>query len=628
MELSILTVRSIIYLFHCLCTFKSYIPVFAMATSPHSLTPDAQLLPHIFTTSPIAFAVEDLDGTPLYVNPAFCSFLGFSGEELRHKHCVDFSPPEDTEKDWVFFEQLRAGFIDHYQLEKRYFRRDGSLVWGRLSVSSLRNFSVPLILAMVEDITDKKRGEEAVQASEERLRLAQKAARIGTFEWNIQTGVNSWNSQLEELYGLPPGGFGGTQDSFQALLYPADRARVEKLVHTAMRNGQPMKGEWRVVWPDGSIHWIAGRWQVFADDVGKPHRMIGVNVDIDERKHAEQALLELNRVLEANSALLKSREELLCIFVKNVPVGAAMLDREMRYLQVSDRWCADYGLDVLRVLGRSHYEIFPDIPVHWKAAHRRALEKGETLQADEDCWDRENGPTWVRWEIRPWKTSSGAVGGILIFAENITDRKKAEEALADVPRKLIEAHEEERTWIARELHDNINQQLALLSVEFDQWTRQEAGFEENGISVKRRLEEISFEIQNLSHRLHSSKLDYLGLTAAAKGFCEELSTNAGVEVHFHSSALPTAIPTEISLCLFRVLQESLQNAVRHSGARTFQVTLIGKPDTIQLTVSDDGSGFNIQQAFLGTGLGLVSMRERIQIVRGQMEITSTPALGT
>jgi PAS domain-containing protein len=103
MELSILTVRSIIYLFHCLCTFKSYIPVFAMATSPHSLTPDAQLLPHIFTTSPIAFAVEDLDGTPLYVNPAFCSFLGFSGEELRHKHCVDFSPPEDAEKDWFFF---------------------------------------------------------------------------------------------------------------------------------------------------------------------------------------------------------------------------------------------------------------------------------------------------------------------------------------------------------------------------------------------------------------------------------------------------------------------------------------------------------------------------------------------
>ena len=93
------------------------------------LIPDAQLFRDLFNASPIGIAVENLEGQPLFVNPAFCSFLGSSEEELRNKHCVDFSPPEDAEKDWALFQQLRAGSIDHYQLEKRYFRRDGSLLW-------------------------------------------------------------------------------------------------------------------------------------------------------------------------------------------------------------------------------------------------------------------------------------------------------------------------------------------------------------------------------------------------------------------------------------------------------------------------------------------------------------------
>src|SRR6516162_2566747 len=122
--------------------------------------PDAQLFRDVFNASPIGIAVENLDGQPLFVNPAFCAMLGFSDEELRSKHCVDFSPPEDAAKDWALFQQLRAGSIDHYQLEKRYFRRDGSLVWGRLSISMLKHGESPMALAMVEDITPLRESEE------------------------------------------------------------------------------------------------------------------------------------------------------------------------------------------------------------------------------------------------------------------------------------------------------------------------------------------------------------------------------------------------------------------------------------------------------------------------------------
>ncbi len=605
---------------------------FAMAQASQTLTPDNQLYRDIFNASPIGIAVEDLEGQPLFVNPAFCAMLGFSEEELHRKHCVQFSPPEDAEKDWVLFQQLRAGSIDHYQLEKRYFRRDGSLVWGRLSISLLNSRPSPLVIAMVEEITDKKTAEEELRGSEERLRLAQQAARIGTFEWNMQTGVNTWTPELEEMYGLPPSGFGGTQTAFENLVHPDDRAGVIELNNWALKTGKPTKGEWRVVWPDGSVHWIAGRWQVLMDESGERSRVVGVNMDVTERKRAEEALLHMNRTLEAQTALLQSREDLLKIFVKSVPSGVAMLDRDMRYLQVSDRWCADYSLDSSLVLGRSHYELFPDVPPRWKEMHRRALD-GETFRADEDPWDREDGTTtWVRWEVRPWKTPSGIIGGILIFAEDISKSKEAEEALLDMSRKLVEAHEQERTRIGRDLHDDVVQRLALLAVELDAI---QTDVPDSVADLGRRIGDlrnqtthITNDVQLLSHELHSSKLDYLGIIGAARNFCKEFGERYKMEIDFQSHDVPADLPAEVSLSLFRVLQEALRNAMKHSGVKRFEVRLWGSPGEIHLTVSDLGAGFDAETAKESTGLGLTSMQERLRLVHGEFSINSQPKGGT
>jgi PAS domain S-box-containing protein len=125
-----------------------------MAEMSQAPTADTQLFRDAFNVSPIGIAVESLDRQILFVNPAFCSLLGFSEQQLRSKHCVDFSPSEDAEKDWALFQRLKAGEINHYQLEKRYFRRDGSLICGRLSISLLNGRESPLVLAMVEDITE------------------------------------------------------------------------------------------------------------------------------------------------------------------------------------------------------------------------------------------------------------------------------------------------------------------------------------------------------------------------------------------------------------------------------------------------------------------------------------------
>jgi PAS domain S-box-containing protein len=231
-----------------------------------------------------------------------------------------------------------------------------------------------------------------------------------------------------------------------------------------------------------------------------------------------------------------------------------------------------------------------------------------------------------RWDL------DGSFAGYIGSCVDLTEGKLAEEALAGVGRRLLEAHEEERTWIARELHDDINQRIALLAVQLEQWAQHPPSSRvevtDHIANVRQQLSDLGKDVQALSHRLHSSKLEYLGIVSAASSFCRELSDQQKVEIEFSDGGIPRGLPKEISLCLFRVLQEALQNAVKHSGERHFRVELRGTSGEIQLTVSDPGVGFDQQVAASRRGIGLVSMRERLQLVGGEFSIESNHGRGT
>jgi len=209
----------------------------------------------------------------------------------------------------------------------------------------------------------------------------------------------------------------------------------------------------------------------------------------------------------------------------------------------------------------------------------------------------------------------------------ITEARHTQESLRRMSGDLINAQEQERTRIGRELHDDVNQKLALLSLELQQ-------LRENPSDVHRRLQElreevddISSDVQALSHELHSSKLEYLGVVNGIKSWCQEFAERQGIEIDFRSE-VTSVLPFEVGVSLFRVLQEALHNAVKHSGVKHVEVQIMQHSREIHLTVTDSGKGFDIESAMQGKGLGLISMRERVRLLHGTFAIKSRPMGGT
>jgi len=588
-------------------------------STPARPIPGIQIFRDAFNASPIGIAVENLDGQPLFVNPALCSMLGFSEEELCGKHCVQFSPPDDAEKDWALFQTLRAGSIDHYQLEKRYFRRDGSLVWGRLSLSLLNHRPSPLVLAMVEDITEKKTAEEARFRHAAIVESSEDAIASGTLDGIIV----SWNSGAQKMYGYTEAEAVGRPITI--LLPPELGDEENKILETLRAGGRIAQFETVRVTKTGKRINVSLSISPIRDSSGRIVGVSGIGRDITERKRAEEAFAEMNRTLVAQTALLQEREELLRVFVKNVPAAVAMLDRDLRYLQVSDRWCSDNSVEASEVLGRCREDL-PEMPERWKEANRRALQ-GETLRADEDRWESGRRTRWARWEVRPWRNADGTVGGILVFAEDITRRKQLQEELLGMSRKLIESQEQERARIGRELHDDINQRLAMLALELEQLQENPSEIQPRVTELRRQLAEVSNDVQALSHDLHSSKLEYLGVVAGMKSWCKEFAERQKMEIDFRSD-VSSVLPLAVGLSLFRVLQEALNNALKHSGVRRIEIQLREDRSGIYLVIRDSGRGFDVEAASQGKGLGLTSMRERVRLVNGTISIESKPMGGT
>jgi PAS domain S-box-containing protein len=212
---------------------------------------------------------------------------------------------------------------------------------------------------------------------------------------------------------------------------------------------------------------------------------------------------------------------------------------------------------------------------------------------------------------------SGGIAGVSTIMHDVSAAKRAEAELSHLSRRLLHAQEEERRRVARELHDDIGQRLSLLAVHM-----------QGSPALQEQVSQIATDVQALSHALHSSRLEVLGLRDAARNFCTEFATQHHVHVRCDAEEMPARLPADVSICLFRILQEALRNAAKHSGDRVFLVRLWVTPTLAHLTVADHGRGFDVNALQQDRGIGLSSMKERAKLVRGAVTIESRVGGGT
>ncbi len=274
----------------------------------------------IVTHSIAGVAEVDLDGRYLFANQRYCEIIGRPVEELLGLTMQQISHPEDLVSNLALFERLAREGVP-FVIEKRYVRPDGSHIWVNNSVSGLRgrDGQIQSIVAVCVDITARRQAEEAHREGEERLRLALEAGRMGTWSWDVRSNDVRWSPHLESIHGLEPGTFPGTFDAYLQDIHPEDRQRVVRSLLNAAEHGTEHHLEYRLVWPDGSIHWIEARGKLVRDEVGQPKQMLGVCVEISERKRKEQDLQFLAEASRSLATLVDYQSTLQQIATLAVP---------------------------------------------------------------------------------------------------------------------------------------------------------------------------------------------------------------------------------------------------------------------------------------------------------------------
>jgi len=551
---------------------------------------------------------------------------------LFGKTSVDCTPPPRSRKQlsqfftsesWARLAQTMEKALtrgENYEEELEALRTDGRKMWVVFRGEAVRDRdgAVIRLRGTMQEVTRQKQAAAELKKSEE---MFSKAFRQGPMALSLTSAATQCyidvNESFEHFTGYSRGELVG-RTPMEVGIWPKNSERPHFLKR--LLAGDSLRDvEFRFITKSGQTR-VAQTSAELIEIAGEPC-VLGAAMDVTDRTRAEQALVE--------------SEKRFRLMSDSAPVLMWMAD--------PDKLCTDFNKEWLRFTGRT---MLQEVGKGWTEGihsndsdaclriYTKAFDLRQQFSMEYRLRRHDGEYRWVLHKGVPRFLKDGTFAGYIGCCIDITEQKEAKAVQAELSGRLMRAHEEERVRIARELHDDVNQRLALLANGIQQLEQSCASHE--GKQGKAQLNalwrltsEIATDLQHLSHELHPSKLQYLGLAAALRGLSHEFSQLHKTKVECVVRDLPTDLDENVSLSLFRTAQESLHNVAKHSHAHQVKIELSGEPNAIRLRISDDGIGFDCEQTISHPpGLGLISMKERLRSVGGQFTVWSHPSLGT
>ncbi len=500
-----------------------------------------------------------------------------------------------------------------FEIDAEGIRVDGTKAWFTTRGEAVRDShgNIDHLRGTIQDITDRKIAEQALRESEGRYRSLVESSHDWIWEVDANGRYTYVGPQCRRIFGYEPEEILGRKP-FD--LMPTEEAtKIAEAFEQIAKERKPFRALENVnLHKDGRLLVIETNGTPILDGRGELIGYRGMDRDITRSKRAEQALIQ-------------SEKKFATLF-RAAPAAIGLNTLDGTFVDVNHAFEAVTGYSRMEAVGHTARDFGLWVEPDKSEELRRLSEKG-AVRGIEHRFRTKKG------DVRTGIVSADLIDisgekYILTAIGDVTEQKEAEKIQRELSGRLIRAQEDERKRIARELHDDINQRVALLAVQLQQLQGLPAQERKRIEKLFKETTEIASDIQALSHKLHSANLDYLGLVPAIQGFCDDLARKQNIKVNFTHSGVPNSISTDVDLALFRITQEALHNAVKYSGEKQFEVNLAGTSEYAELIVRDAGVGFGPEAAMHGRGLGLIGMRERIVPLKGRISIVSKPKHGT
>jgi PAS domain S-box-containing protein len=592
-----------------------------------ALKESEEFLSTIYENSDIGMFVVSVDETHSYVyegvNRAHERLFGIKSEEIVGKTPRDLEGVIGNEiVDHIYCIYDVCVTTKHVHESEYNILMKGRHEWWLTRLTPLLDAQgkVYRIVGNAINITERKQFEEALQQSEERSDLAQKASQTGVWERDLRTDEVFWSTHVEILFGMTPQAFGRTYEAFLDRLLPDDRIRIDQEISTAIQQECGFKTQYRICLPDGRIRWMAEHAEIFKDAQGQATRLVGTVCDITDHREMEQRYQMLfTRMLDGFAT-------------HEIILDDQGHPADYRFLDVNPAFENLTGLQGKDIIGRTVLEVMPETEMHWIQTYGRVVMTGQPVR-----FDHFSQALNKHFEVVAFRTQLNQFACIFV---DITDRKQAEvwvlhyqNQLKSLASELVLAEEQERNRIAVHLHDDVCQCLAFskLKLQMLNQTLSDQMQLDEMAEVIDTLTRMLKEIRSLTFELSSPVLAEFGFEAAVSHWLkEEIEQKHNLRTEFSDNREPKPLNKNIQALLFRSTREVLTNAVKYSRANRVMVTIYREGHQIVTRIEDDGIGFAPNKVVVGKynkGFGLFSIRERMIQFGGSLEIDSHPGQG-